>query len=477
MSNRPHPRQARPGIRLPLWALAALALVFATAVIASSVWLFRTVRDMASTASFSDPTFTIPAETSPGAPPVSSSGSDAPAPAADEPLETLAPDAVRVWSGTERITFLFLGVDQRCNEEGPTHTDSLMIATLDPVSLSLSMLSLPRDLWVEIPGFGVDRINRAYFLGEAYEYPGGGQALAMETVQALLGVPIDYYLTVNFDGFVEAVDLIGGIVIDLPEAIDDPNYPDSCYGYEPFYIQAGQQRLDGAAALKYARTRATFGGDVDRAGRQQAVVLAVRNQVTRLNMLPQLIARAPQLWRTFQANVRTNLAVDEAIQLALLAQDIPSENIRTEVLDFNYVYNETTPDGRQVLVPVRDEIRKLRDELFAPAAAPTPTFEDLPALMEAEGARVALYNGTAVFGLAGDTQTYLRARNVTVTEVGNADAATYKTSQIIDFGAHPNTVLFLVQTLGVPPVNVSSGGRPTGDYDVLVILGDDWRVP
>lgn len=179
-----------------------------------------------------------------------------------------------------------MGIDQRCDEEGPAHTDTMMVLTIDPVGLSAAMLSLPRDLWVEIPNFGVDRINQANYYGEIYEYPGGGQALAVQTVEALLGVPIDYYVAVNFDAFVEVVDLIGGIDIDVPEAIDDPDYPDQCYGYDPFSIAAGEQQLDGEAALKYARTRATFGGDVDRAGRQQAVILAVRQKIFDLNSIP-----------------------------------------------------------------------------------------------------------------------------------------------------------------------------------------------
>ncbi|MCA9969546.1 MAG: LCP family protein [Anaerolineales bacterium] len=386
-------------------------------------------------------------------------------------------EAFKPWSGSERLSFLLLGVDQRCDETGPTHTDSLILATVDPVSKSAAVLSLPRDLWVDIPTFGVDRINQAYYLGQVYEYPGGGQALARETVAATLGIPIDYYVAIDFNAFVEIIDLIGGIEVDVPESIDDQTYPDSCYGYDPFFIEAGTHVLDGETALKYARTRATFGGDVDRAGRQQQVMLAARHQVLQLDMIPQLIREAPQIWQTLQSNIRTNLSLDEMIQLALLAQEIPAENIRTAVIDYNYVYNETTPDGRQVLVPRRDEIRTLRDELFAPPPVPTPSIADLPALMGDEAARIAVYNGTAVFGLAAATQTFLERYDLTITEIGNADAATYQTTQIIDYGTHPNTALYLVQLMGVPPLNVSSGSNPAGDFDILIILGDDWRVP
>lgn len=476
MKSNP-PRRAPARVRLPLWAVILIGLGITILIVGSSVWLFKTVQGTVSSLEIINPEFTTTSN--------SSSTDQLPAPSSnvesvessDNPDVILSSDAFHRWEGKNRVSILLMGIDQRCDEAGPAHTDTMMILTIDPVGLSAAMLSLPRDLWVEIPNFGVDRINQANYYGEIYEYPGGGQALAVQTVEALLGVPIDYYVAVNFDAFVEVVDLIGGIDIDVPEAIDDPNYPDQCYGYDPFSIAAGEQHLDGEAALKYARTRATFGGDVDRAGRQQAVILAVRQKIFDLNSIPQLIAQAPQLWQTSQENVRTNMTLDEAIQLALLVQDIPRESIRTAVLDFNYVYNETTPDGRQVLVPVRENIRQLRDQLFAPPAIPTPVIENLPALMAAENARVAVYNGTAEFGLAGLTQEYLESFGINVSEVGNADASTYLTSQVITYGSYPNTSRYLMQLMHVPPLNVSSGTNPNGDYDILIIIGNDWRVP
>jgi LCP family protein required for cell wall assembly len=454
--------------------ITAVALLL---LLALSLWLFRTVQSAVSTLEVVSPDFnnvavaespTQAGQTLPDSPQVLVDNGDTP---------LISSEALQRWQGTERVTILMLGIDQRCEETGPTHTDTMMVVTIDPLGLSAGMLSLPRDLWVEIPGVGVDRINQAHYFGETYEYPGGGPALAMETVESLLGVPVDYYVTVNFDAFVEMVDMIGGIDIDAPEAIDDPNYPDRCYGYDPFQIDEGMHHLDGQQALKYARTRATFGGDVDRAGRQQAVLLAVRDKVLQLENLPQLIAQAPLLWQTFQENVRTNLTLEEALQLGLLAQDIPESSIYSAVIDYNYVYNEVTPDGRAVLVPIRENIRQLRDQLFAPPVIPTPVIENLPALMANEGARVAVYNGTAVFGLATETEEYLKQNGINVTEVGNADSSTYLTSQIVTYGRFPNTARYLTQLMHIPPLNQSEGTTPEGDFDVLVIIGDDWRVP
>ncbi|MEW5989352.1 MAG: LCP family protein [Chloroflexota bacterium] len=467
-------RRSSSRIRLPLWAFVALVLLAAALFIGVSIWLFNTVQSIAAAWQGQNPDFSSVTEPAPILPPPAQAIGTA-EPGQIQPDISL--EAWQKWPGRERVNVLTLGIDQRCDEEGPTRTDSMMVLTVDPVGMTAGALSLPRDLWVEIPDFGVDRVNQAYYLGEAYQVPGGGPALAMETVEALLGISLDYYVTVNFDAFIEVVDLIGGIDVTVSEEIDDQSYPDRCYGYDPFHIEPGQQHLNGATALKYARTRATFGGDIDREARQQQVILAVREKVTQLNMLPRLVTQAPQLWLTFQRNVHTNMTLDEAIQLALLVQDIPPENLHTAVIDYQYVYNETTPDGQQVLVPIRDNIRALRDELFALPAAPTPALENLPTLMAAESARVAVYNGTTVFGLAGATRDYLLGRHVSVTEVGNADSATYSSTYIIDFGSHPYTTLYLAQLLHVPPLNVSSGTEPPGDFDVLVILGSDWEVP
>lgn len=470
-------RRQRSGIRLPLWGLSLLIVGVLLLLVISSAWLFKTVQEAAAQWEVTRPDFGAVAE-----PGLSANNSGAPAPSSpvesNSPQTAVSGEMLQAWSGHDRVTVLFLGIDQRCDEVGPTRTDSMMIATLDPVAQTAAVLSLPRDLWIEIPGFGIDRINQAHYLGEANNYPGGGgPALAVETVAAALGIPIDYYVTVNFDAFIEVIDLIGGIDIEVPEEIDDPNYPDSCYGYDPFQIDSGRHHLDGETALKYARTRATYGGDVDRAGRQQQVVLAAREKIARLGMLPQLIGQSPELWQTFQRNVRTDLSLEEAIQLALLVQEISRENIRTAVIDYDYVYDQTTPDGQQVLVPIRENIRALRDELFIPPAVPTPVLTNLPEKMRRENARVAVYNGTSTFGLAGDTRDYLEGFGVQVTEVGNADSSTYRSTQIIDFGSHPDTTLYLTQLLSVPPLNISNGTTPDGDYDVLIILGIGWEVP
>ncbi len=479
MNSKFEHRRNESGTAVPSWALILFVVVGLIVFAGVSIWLFNSTRTLASVWEVTDPQFEAGEEPLADAIVTTDGGNGQPS-VSIAPL--LSTDGLKAWNGQERVNILLLGIDLRCGEEGPTHTDSMMVFTIDPVGKTAAMLSLPRDLWVEIPGFGLDRINQAHYMGAAYEYPGGGPALAMETVEATLGIELDYYAAVNFKAFTDVVDLIDGIEIEVTELIDDPDYPDNCYGYDPLYLEPGTYQMGGEEALKYARTRATFGGDVDRAGRQQEVIMAVRDKVLGLNMLPQLMLQSPQLWQSFQENVRTNMSLDEMLQLALLMQDIDGDDIETAVIDYQYVYNETTPDGRQVLVPNREEIRVLREQLFMPPAIPTATIDNLEALAAAEGAGLMLVNGTAEFGLAGETQTYLEEHGLSVVEIGNADASTYRTTQLTVYGNFPYTTQYIIELMGVPPLNVIDGTLALKDeelpaYGISILIGDDWRVP
>ncbi len=391
------------------------------------------------------------------------------------PTSLLDPNTYQPYASTERLNILLLGIDIRCDEtpNDPTRTDSMILVSVDPVGRSASALSLPRDTWVDIPGFGPDRINKAHYTGQANTYPGGGPGLAMDTVSSFLGLKIDHYITVNFEGFREFINIIDGIRIEVPVAIDDPIYPDDCYGTDPFEIEEGEQNMDGPIALKYARTRATLGGDIDRAERQQAVLMGVRDKLIDFREIPILIAESPRLWGNFQDNVKTSLTDIQVIQLALLLQMIPRENIRMSVIDYSYLYDETTTDGRQVLVPNYEKIQALRDEVFPAITAPVKWIDDLPTLVEEENAEVLLLNGSRRIGLAGRTEQHLVGQGVNIVEIDNADAATYPATRIIDYGDHEHTVLYLTQLLKVPPLNVTYSDEPS-QYDIEIILGKDW---
>ncbi len=375
------------------------------------------------------------------------------------------------WQGKERINILVMGIDQREDEQGPWRTDTMIVVSVDPVAQTAMMLSLPRDLWVTIPGYNEDRINNAHFYGDAFDYPGGGAALAKKTVQYFLGVPIHHYVRVNFTAFEQLVDLIGGVDIDVPQAIDDPEYPSRTgYGYEPLYIPAGRQHMNGELALKYARFRHDDQGDFGRAHRQQQVILAIRDKVLSANKAPELLVRAPQLLSTLGDAVQTDFTLEQGLELAKLATLLKKDGVRGEVIDESMVLFSTTPDGQQVLIPLRDEIRKLRDRLYLSDAA-----TDGASLPERQTQRVVVLNGTLLGGLASQTADALVKDGFRVVGYSNADRFDYGQTIIVDYTGGP-VALQLAASLGVPDSSVQVSDTAQSEYDIQVILGADYAV-
>jgi polyisoprenyl-teichoic acid--peptidoglycan teichoic acid transferase len=387
-------------------------------------------------------------------------------------VERVEGEALPVWTGTDPVTVLILGIDQRGQEEDFWRSDTMMLATLDPVTKRAGVLSIPRDLWVPIPGYTENRIDTAHFLGDAYKHPGGGPALAVETVEYNLGIDkIDYYVRVNFEAFVDMVDLIGGIEVYVEETIDDPKYPGPNYDYDPLYIEAGWHHFYGEMALKYARVRRTFGGDFDRARRQQQVIEAILTRVIDAKMLPQLASRAPEIWQVVERSVKLdpNLRLDQIIALAHLATQVDLENdLRFRVIDERCTLDALTPDNAQVLIPLRDKIRDVRDEVFW-LKAEANHFHTL----EEEGATIAVLNGSGQSGVAFATAEYLTANGIAISEYSNADRQ-YDTSLVILNRDMPMTALQLLSMLRLPQSAVVNGANPTAKHDIVVILGADY---
>ncbi len=376
------------------------------------------------------------------------------------------------WTGTERITVLLLGVDERAQWDEPAwRTDTMMVLTLDPVTLKAGVLSIPRDLWVEIPTSGYNRINTAHYNGDLYDYPGGGPALAMLTVERNLGIQIDYFVRINFDAFITFVDEIGGIDIEVPETIEDPKYPDNNYGYDPLYIEAGIHHFYGDMALKYARTRHTGNGDFDRARRQQQVIQAVLERVRRPEVLAQLIAKAPELYQKVENSVATSLKLDQALALAGLAKDMGRENLRFAVIDESSTLFWETPQGWQVLVPIHDRIRERRD--FVYWLGPTVTNNGAVE----ENATILVLNGTQREGLAYATAQYLKANQINIASYDNADRQDYVSSLVILNRSMPKTAEQLLTSLDLPDSALVQGDNPTAEFDIVVILGQDYAEP
>src|SRR5215211_6332637 len=233
------------------------------------------------------------------------------------------------WDGGSRINILFVGFrgGDPHEEDCPFCTDTLMLMTVDPNTKTAGILSIPRDLWVNIPGFGYSRINTAYSSGEGAKLPGGGPELARKTVEQLLGVPIQYYAQVDFYTFASFINLIGGI-----EIYNDENLRLDPVGGGKDKIRltcCGMRPLNGERALAYARFRKDKEGDIARANRQQKVILAIRNKVLSPENFSVLLGKAQQFYDEFSAGIRTNMPFDTAVRLGVLARDIPVESIRS----------------------------------------------------------------------------------------------------------------------------------------------------
>ncbi len=277
------------------------------------------------------------------------------------PTPTLFPTP-EPWSGEDRVNILLMGIDRRPGEAFVSRTDSMMIISINPQDETISILSIPRDLYVVIPGRGRDRINTAFVYGANGNDPLGGAILSMLTVEYNLGVPINHYILVDFSAVIKGVDALGGIDVYVPREINDPTYPSMDYGYDPLYIPAGQQHFDGVLALKYARTR-HVDNDFGRAARQQQLMLAARDKAIALG-ISGLLLRAPELYNQLETGVRTDLSLEQIVSLARIATDIPAENVQSDVLDYDYVSSYTTEGGAQVLILQNDKAAVLIEQLF-----------------------------------------------------------------------------------------------------------------
>jgi LCP family protein required for cell wall assembly len=459
-----HVRRRRSGLALPRWAVIALLALFVVGIIALAYFTFNGVKKLVSNA----PLGAGPVET-----PAAGGGAEGAAPGEEAGVEV---EDVPTWE-EGRVTVLLMGVDERETEVGPWRTDTMILLTMDPASRSAGMISIPRDLWVEIPDYGrYDRINTAYFRGDADQYPGGGgAALAMKTVQQNLGVTVNYYAVVNFYAFVTIIDEIGCIPIDVPETIDDPDYPaPSGPGYDPFHIDAGEYCLGGETLLKYARTRATFGGDFDRAQRQQQVLYAIRDHVLSTGQLPNLLSKAPQVYATLQDSINTNLTETEIIQLGRLAAEIPEENICSAVISGDYIERfETLPDGSQVVIPNRAKIRQLIVDIYTGTGRCNPSAQDLAGAAQEENADIHILNGTRHEGMATETANRLTAVGLHVIEVGNADRFDYEVTEIHQYGDASTTARYIAALLNLPNTVIVEHEAETSRADIEVVLGSD----
>ena len=231
-----------------------------------------------------------------------------------------------------RVNFVISGVDQAANL-----SDTLMIASLqtpqdkEESEYKLAIVSIPRDLYLEIPPFGSNKINAAYSLGENNDVSGGGLGLVRSTVEKNFGIDVNYQVAIDFKAFKEIVDAVGGVTVDVPKDIYDPYYPDN-KGYQKLVqFEAGKQKMTGNRALQYSRSRQTT-TDFDRAARQQQIALAVKDKITSEEFaLDQ--SKIVSLINALEEHVETDMSLAEMLRLADIGQQMPDKNITRHVLD------------------------------------------------------------------------------------------------------------------------------------------------
>lgn len=382
----------------------------------------------------------------------------------DMPEGTPEPMTFPDWDKKEPVNILLIGLDERTGVED-TRTDTQIVVHIDPTARTAALVSLPRDLWVEIPGHGEDRINAAYKTGEKAR-PGSGPALAKATVRENLGIPIHYYAMVNFQGFERVVDTIGGVTLDVSRPLVDNQFPFQEFGATRVYIPAGLQHMDGRTALQYARSRHAD-SDIGRNSRQQQVLLALKEQGLGMDLLAHFTELAHELGDA----VRTDLLPLQIGSLAQLSRSIDATSIQTVVIAGNMIRETTLPSGASVLMP--------RWEVIRPAI--TRAFSD-PRLGQ-EAARLSVKNGTWTVGVGRKVRDELAEIGVYVADLSNApDRGKHPTTTVTDYtgGQKPHTLEAVTTLLGISLDDVRkapTGEAPLGEdgepVDILVVAGDD----
>ncbi|HEV3311539.1 MAG TPA: LCP family protein [Chloroflexota bacterium] len=357
------------------------------------------------------------------------------------------------WNGTDPVNIAIIGLDQRAGSTEFPHTDTIVVVSVNPATDSVHMLSIPRDLWVNIPGVGgtgqTSRINEAY--GD------GGTRLLIQTVEGVVNMPIRYYAIVKFTGFEKVIDAVGGVTIVVKHAIYDPTYPAfTGNGFAPLRIRAGVQHMNGKLALEYVRTRHDDPlGDLGRNQRQQQLLAALKQQV----LTPATLLNLPALLGALQQAISTNFPYDD---LTYLARLIMTAHPQHRFLNYanNSVSNYVTAGGADVLLPNWARIHWIAHQTF-----------HNPQLRSSQ---LDVLNGSGIAGEASQLGQWMRACGFDVAAVTNADRSDYTQTEVIrnsSVGGGAFVARMAGDLLHAPVVTRAISGAQA---PVVVIVGQNW---
>jgi LCP family protein required for cell wall assembly len=350
-------------------------------------------------------------------------------------------------------------------------TDIMIVVSINTKEKSVTLLTLPRDLYVYIPGWTMNRINTASAYGDGIDYPGGGVALLEQTILYNLGIPIHRWARIDFAGFKQVIDILGGVEVPVSCAMQDWRLKDP-YNLEQdvqdadnwhlYTVETGVQHMDGDLALWYARSRKRS-SDYDRSRRQHQVLRAMLDKGLQLNML----TKAPELYQQSIEIVDTDMSIGDVLQFVPMAASLDRTRIKSRFIGRDHVFPWTTPQGASVLLPDREAIARLLEEAFQPP----PTN-----VLQRSGPAVEVWNGTrntAWSALAADNLSWGGIANVN----GKPDHTDYATTTLFDFTTSPKgSIRTNLQTaLNLPDANVVVTPDPNAAYPYRVVLGNDYN--
>jgi polyisoprenyl-teichoic acid--peptidoglycan teichoic acid transferase len=383
-----------------------------------------------------------------------------------EPSLTVIPEPMpMVDEGTDDIVnFLLVGAATN-NPNNPGLTDSLMIVSANRTVGSVSIVSIPRDLYVYEPGFNMQKINTAYFYGENNAVEGGGFGLLIETIRYNLGMNIDFYARVDFNGFASVIDSVGGIDITVDCAIRDwrlksPELDKQvAENYEMFILPPGLHHMDSHLALWYVRSRKTS-SDLDRGRRQQDVLRALWRTIRHQG----IIERLPDLWGRVSDTVRTNLTLADVLGMSPLALSLETSDIEYYTFRQKHeVSNDYSPAGQAILLMNREAVAELMQNVVLP-----PTGSRVQAVRP----RVAVVNASGYQNLDRVVADRLELDGF-ATEILEEPTSPRNYNHIIDYtGATKGNPIGLIQdTLRVTDDGVDIQPDPNRQYDFKVYVG------